>query len=96
MESDVKNPSSEKPLLKVNKPEQTTRKDELVTNIPSLNPIIDKPATNEDVSEELSPCVKKGEAHKGSNLPDGYPIKELRTEANLCWKMCQETEKCEI
>ena len=32
----------------------------------------------------LSPCVKKGEAHKGSNLPDGYPIKELRTEANLC------------
>ena len=63
LKSDVKNPSSEKPLLKVNKPEQTTRKDELVTNIPSLNPIIDKPATNEDVSEELSPCVKKGEAH---------------------------------
>ena len=96
LKSDVKNPSSEKPLLKVNKPEQTTRKDELFTNIPSLNPIIDKPATNEDVSEELSPCVKKGEAHKGSNLPDGYPIKELRTEANLCWKMCQETEECEF
>ena len=46
--------------------------------------------------EEFTSCLKVNEAHKGANLGDGYPIKELRTEGSLCWKMCQENPECEF
>ena len=72
-------------------PKETIKKDKPMVNIDD-----GKSTLNEDERRILSPCIIKGEAHKGSNLPAGYPIKELRTEATSCWKKCQEIAECEF